>query len=224
MRRFTVIDCDQKTPAWFAARVGRVTSSVAAAMLSKGRGSEEAAGKRNLRTRLALERIAGRSFERDFSSRYMEQGTEREPEAFGAYEALTGRLLERTGFCSHNDLMAGCSLDGSCDDFTGIIEIKCPDHSAHFEALKTNKVPSHYFKQVQHALYVTGAEWCDWLSYQPDFPESLRVKLIRVERDPAALDAYEGQLSLFLVEVDLEVLAIQTLANPLEQLAAAVSA
>lgn len=222
-RRFTVLDCEQKTPEWFAARIGRVTSSSAAAMLSKGRSKdEEAVGKRNLRTRLALERVAQRSFERDFSNRYMEQGTEREPEAYAAYEALTGRMLERTGFCAHTDLMAGCSLDGSCDDFTGIVEIKCPDHSAHYEALKTGTVPGHYLKQVQHAMYVTGAQWCDWFSYNPDFPDSLRLKLVRVDRDPKALDIYEGQLALFLAEVDLEVAAIQTLDSPARQLAASL--
>jgi putative phage-type endonuclease len=221
-RRFTVIDCEQKTPEWFAARAGRVTSTSAAAMLAKGRQGAESVGKSKLRNRLALERVAGRSLEKDFTNRSMQQGTEREPEAYAAYEALTGRMLERTGFLSHNDLMAGCSLDGSCDDFTGIVEIKCPEHEAHFEALESGKIPGDYFRQVQHAIFVSGAEWCDWFSYNPDFPESLRVQLVRVNRTEVDLDAYEHALTIFLAEVDLKVQAIKTLTNLRGQLEAAV--
>lgn len=222
-RRFTVIDCEQQSHEWKAARIGRVTSSHAAELLAKGRNGAEAVGKRNLRIRLALERIAGRSLEKDFTNRWMQQGTEREPDAFVAYEALTGRVLERTGFLRHNDLMAGCSLDGSFDDFAGIVEIKSPEHNAHLEAWESGAVPADYLKQVQHALWVTGAEWCDWLSYQPDFPEHLQVKLIRVERDPKALDDYEEKLALFLAEVDIKVQSIRTLTDLKGQLEAAVA-
>lgn len=223
IRRFTVVDCAQQTPEWKAARIGRVTSSSAAEMLSKGRNGAEAAGKRNLRLRLALERVVGRSLEKDYTNRAIQQGNEREPDAFAAYEALTGRVLERTGFLRHNDLMAGCSLDGSFDDFTGIVEIKSPEHHAHLEALESGKVPGDYLKQVQHALWVTGAVWCDWLSFNPDFPANLQVKLVRVERDPQTLDAYEETLALFLAEVELKAQAIRTLTDLKGQLQAAVA-
>lgn len=213
MRRFTVIDCDQRTPAWLQARIGRVTSSSAAEMLAKGRGNEEAKGRRKLRMRLALERVTERSLEGDYVSHAMQAGIDREADAYAAYEAITGRMLERTGFCSDNILMAGCSLDGSVDDFTGIIEIKAPEWSAHWEAVKTSKVPTDYLKQVTHALFVTGAEWCDWMSYNPDFPAPLDVKLIRVMRDLVALEDYEDKLSVFLAEVAIEEEAIRTMTN-----------
>lgn len=217
-RRFTVVECDQRSPEWLAARIGRVTSTGAVDMLKKGRGSEEAVGKRDLRLRLALERMGQRPLEDDYTSRAMQQGIEREAAAYAAYEALTGRMLERTGFCSHNDLMAGCSLDGSFDNFTGLVEIKAPEWQAHYEALKTNTVPTNYLRQVNHALFITGAEWCDWMSYNPDFTERLQVKLIRVERNPKALEAYEDALTLFLAEVDLKVQELQTLDDPIRQL------
>lgn len=211
VKRFTVEDVEQRSPEWFALRAGRVTSSVAADMMTTLKKGGEAAGRRNLRVRLALERIVGKPLERDFQSQAMKDGIDREWEAALAYEALTGRVLVPTGFLKHTDLMAGCSLDGSFDDFRGIVEIKSPIHATHLDYLTTGKVPGDYMHQIVHSLYITGAEWCDWLSYQPDFPPALRVKVVRVERDHTVMDAYELALSLFLSEVDLEVARIQKL-------------
>jgi predicted phage-related endonuclease len=169
---FTILTCEQKSPEWFAARAGRVTSSNANDMLAtiqKG----EAAARRNLRARLALERI-------------------------------TGNLVNRTGFLRHDTLMAGASLDGSLDGFTGIVEAKAPEHSAHLEYLRTGRVPTNYLRQVTHQLWMTGAQWCDWFSFQPDFPAKSRVKLVRVNRADVDLAAYELLLVQFLREVDAE--------------------
>lgn len=200
---FTVLTCEQKSPEWFAARAGRVTSSNASDMLAtiqKG----EAAARRNLRARLALERVTGKSLERDFQSQAMKDGIDREAEALAEYEVLTGNLVNRTGFLRHDTLMAGASLDGSMDDFTGIVEAKSPIHATHLEYVRTGKVPLEYMRQITHQLWLTGAEWCDWFSFQADFPVSLRVKLVRVHRSDVDLKAYELALTLFLSEVQRE--------------------
>ena len=42
MKAFTVVDCEQKSPEWFAARVGRLTSTGAADMLAKIQKGEAA--------------------------------------------------------------------------------------------------------------------------------------------------------------------------------------
>lgn len=213
-RAFSVVDCDQRSPEWFAARLGRVTSSTAAKMLSQPRSKadKESVSRRNLRVRLALERVTGRPVDEDgYQSNAMKDGIEREPDAFAYYEALTGRLLERTGFLRHDVVMAGASLDAHCDDFTGIVEIKAPTPAVHMEYLTAGVIPKDYYTQVIHSLWVTGAEWCDWVSYQPDFPEWARVKVVRVERNAAELDAYALALSLFLSEVDAEVERIRAL-------------
>lgn len=174
----------------------------------------EAASRRNLRVRLALERLTGKPLDRsDFQSQAMKDGIEREPDAFAAYEALTGRLLERTGFLRHERLQAGASLDGHCDDFTGLVEIKCPEHAAHLEVLESGTLPAKYLPQVTHQLWATGAAWLDFVSYQPDFPIELRIKVVRVDPQPADIDAYELALALFLSEVELETERIRALAQ-----------
>lgn len=194
----------QRTPEWMAVRLGKLTGSKAAAMLAtiqKG----EAAGRRNLRMQLVLERVTGKSHESGFVSPAMQQGTEREVDALALYEAVTGNLLQATGFVEHDLLPAGCSLDGHIGNFEGIAEVKSPLPATHWEYLKTGVVPGEYLKQIVHGLWITGAQWCDWLSYNPDFPVSLQSKLVRVVRDDAAVERYNTAARAFLLEVELEV-------------------
>jgi hypothetical protein len=174
---------------------------------------KESASRRNLRIRLVLERLTGRSLERDYVSQAMQDGIDREADAVGLYEALTGRLLNTTGFLAHDTLMAGTSPDGYVGDFDGVVEAKCPMPATHLDYLRTGIIPSDYQKQITHHLWITGAQWCDWLSYQPDFPEPLQVKMVRVLRDEAQMKAYELLVRMFLAEVDKEYAEIDQMAG-----------
>jgi hypothetical protein len=221
MKPFTIVDAEQRSPAWFAARVGRLTGSVAGEMLAKIK-SGEAASRRNLRLRLVLEQITGKPQESDYVSPAMLAGIEREAAAFAAYEALTGELAQRSGFLSHNTFMAGCSLDGHLGDFAELLSIKCRQPAAHYEFMKTQKVPADALAQMRHELWVTGAERHHYFSYNPDFPETLQCGLVVFRRQDLDVDGYDAEARAFLAEVSVEVLAMQTIANPAAALAAAV--
>lgn len=207
-----IIDCAQRSAGWYAARLGLLTGTGAEDMLSTRKDGKEAAGRRNLRMRLVLERVTGRSLESDFVSAAMQQGADREADAAALYEAETGIVLHTVGFCRHDDLMAGCSPDGFIGDFEGIAEIKSPLPATHWDYLKSGIVPMEYQKQILHNLWITGAAWCDWLSYNPDFPEPLRVKLVRVQRKQDEIDAYEVLVKTFLKEVDAEFASVKRMA------------
>lgn len=207
---FTVMECDQRSPEWVAARLGRLTSSRAADMLatiSKG----EAAGRRNLRVQLVLERITGRCHEREFENQAIRDGIDREADALALYELLTGNLVSRAGFAALDGVMAGMSPDGVVGDWTGIVEAKAPIPATHLDYVRTGVVPGPYLKQITHGLWVTGAQWCDWLSYNPDFPEPLQAKVVRVERSSVDIDEYAKKAMAFLAEVETEVRAVATL-------------
>lgn len=209
---FTVLECEQRSPEWVTARLGRLTSSRAADMLAtiqKG----EAAGRRNLRVQLVLERITGRCQERGYTNQAMQDGIDREADALALYEVLTGNLVSRAGFATLDGVMAGMSPDGVVGDWEGIVEAKAPLPATHLEYIGTGVVPGEYLKQVIHGLWVTGARWCDWLSYHPAFPESLQCKVVRVERANVDIAEYEKKAKAFLAEVDGQVNAIATLAN-----------
>lgn len=207
---FTIIDADQRSADWFAARLGRVTGSVAGKMMANGKGKGvESVQRRDLRIQLALERITGQPEEGGFVTSDMQRGTDMEPEAFAAYEVLTGQMVTRSGFLSHNALLAGCSLDGHIGNFEGIIELKCPKSSTHLGYLRDNVLPDAYKWQVQHNLFITNASYCDFVSYDPRFPPELQVFRVRVSVDTFDMVAYHLALSLFLSEVEHEIAAIQ---------------
>jgi hypothetical protein len=212
VRAFTIVNAPQRSPEWFAARVGRLTGSVAGDMLAKVK-SGESAGRRNLRVKLVLERLTGKPQESGFVSPAMQAGIDREADAFAAYEALTGEVAERTGFLAHVDYMAGCSLDGHLGDFDKLLSIKCRQPPAHFEFLKTGKIPGDAFAQIRHELWITGARSHDYFSWNPDFPAEMQSRIVTFERSVAGIDEYEQLALAFLREVDTEIAALRTTTN-----------
>jgi hypothetical protein len=219
---FTVHNDPQRSPAWFACRVGRLTGSRAGDMLATIK-SGEAAARRDLRSQLVTERLTGQAQEDGYVNAVMQRGIDLEPAAFAAYEAHTGHLARRTGFLAADDLMVGCSLDGDVDAFTGIVELKCPKSATHLRYLKSNgAVPSEHVAQITHNLWVSGAAWCDFASFDDRFPEPLRLVVIRVMRDESAIAEYAKKATAFLEEVDAECSALLTMANPVAQMEASI--
>lgn len=208
---FLTLTTDQRTPEWHQARLGRLTGSSAADMLAKIK-TGEAAGRRNLRVRLVLERLTGESQEDAYVSKDMQRGTDLESDAFKAYEAETGNLVRRVGFLAHPELMAGCSPDGEVDHFGGIVELKVPKSATHLDYLRGG-LPEAYRYQCQHNLWITGAQWCDFVSWDPRFPPSLRLKITRLTMDGAARKSYELLVRMFLAECDREYLEIEAMAS-----------
>jgi predicted phage-related endonuclease len=202
---FITVTTDQRTDEWFAARAGCLTGSRASDMLATIK-SGEAAARRNLRTQLVLERLVGAQNLSDaaFNTPAMQQGTDREPEAVKLYAERTGQEVLATGFLRHRELAAGGSPDGYVGDFDGVIEVKCPTPAIHLVNLRSGTVPTAYGFQVLHNLWITGARWADFISYNPNFPENLRLKIVRVPRNEAAIASYEKQAREFLAEVDTE--------------------
>lgn len=207
---FTVIDEPQRSEAWFKARAGRLTGSSAYDMLSTIKSGESAA-RRDLRMRLVCERLTGLPQEDGFVNAAMQRGIDLEPKAFAAYEALTGNMAIRSGFISHNTLLAGCSLDGHVGEFEGLLECKCPKSATHLKYWRgKGEAPAEYLPQITHNLWITGAQWCDFLSFDDRFPEEMQTFLVRVRREDVDIAAYEAAALKFLVEVDTEVNAIKT--------------
>ena len=206
---FSVITAEQRSPEWFAARCGRATGSRAADLLASIK-SGEAAARRDYKMELVTERLTGRpADEGGYTNADMQRGVELEPEARAAYEAQTGVLVDQTGFLAHDELMAGCSLDGHVGAFEGLIEIKCPRPANHFATLRTGGVPARYLPQLTHNLWLTGARYADFVSYCPLFPDHLRLYICQIKAADLDLAGYEKKLRAFLAEVDAEFLAVQ---------------
>ena len=208
---YTIIDCEQRSDEWRAARLGKLTGSVAGAMMTKIKTGESAA-RRNLRVRLALERLTNLSQESTFVGAAMQWGIDHEPQAIAEYEARTGTILEPVGFCDVPGLMAGCSLDSFIANREGLVEVKCPESATHLEYLRTKKLPIDYYWQCLHNCWITGAKFADFVSFDPRFEERLQFLCVRFEPTALELQAYDKSAREFLAEVAVEVKAIQELA------------
>lgn len=228
--KFTIIDAPQRSAEWFAARAGRVTGSCADKMLSKGKGSAESVTKRDLRIRLALERIGGVSLDAGgYVSADMQRGIDLEPFARAAYEAHTGVLeVRHTGFLRCDDLMIGCSLDGDIDDFRTLVSFKCPKSYTHmaYARMAEGEKPEDYVGQMMHELLITGAQEYHFVSYDDRFQgpaAGLQFVVRTYRRDQFDLAGYEKTLRDFLADVDREVETILTLGNLRGQLEASLA-
>ncbi len=198
-----ILTTSQGTDEWITARLGRLTGSRAADMMATVKKGE-AASRRIYRVQLCLERLTGVSQENDYVSKDMQYGLDREADAFAAYEAVTGNLAQTAGFIAHDELQAGCSLDGHVDDYTGILELKCRKSANHLSFLKTHKVPQDALWQVTHNLWISGAQWADYVSFDDRFPEAVRLVIVRINRADVDLAAYVVSARLFLDEVERE--------------------
>jgi hypothetical protein len=214
---FTVMDCEQRSPAWFAARVGLMTATDAAAMLSRGKKGEEAKGKVQLRRRLAHESLFGVALEDDhYESDYMRRGLAREDAGRELYEVVTGEIVQTVGFLRHATLPIGCSPDGLVGDDEGGLELKCPKWSTHWDYLDDGVLPSEYRAQVTHSLFVSGLPWWDFVSYCPEHAKPLFR--VRVHRDDVDLAAYELAFTFFWKEVEETKDSLRALSAPEELL------
>jgi predicted phage-related endonuclease len=203
MSRYLVCEHPQGTPEWHQDRLGKVTGSNAAAVLATVK-SGEAATRANYRTQLVLERITKTAQGIDYVSPEMKWGTEQEPFARMAYEGRKDIDVLQSGFLYLPNLAAGCSLDGMFyeGNKTGIFEAKCPKSATHWGYLKANEVPSVYVPQVEHNLWITGADFCDFVSFDPRMPEALQLFVVRYHRDQKRIDAHAAAVMQFLKEVD----------------------
>lgn len=207
----TILYGSQRTEEWFACRCGRLTASNLHFVMSKPKAkkdgtastaaSSEATGRMNYRVRVALEQITQvADREEAVLTPEMRRGEEREPNARMHYEIQTGNEIEMVQFVHFDELMIGCSPDGMIGN-DGMIETKCGNQATHLEYLQRETVPPEYKWQVQGSLWVTGRSWLDFITYHPDFPEELRLGVLRVERDEAMIAELQAECRRFLTDV-----------------------
>jgi len=193
---------EQRSAEWHAARLGKVTASKVADVVARTK-TGYAASRANYMAQLVCERLTGKPTE-GFSNAAMEWGVEQEAAARDAYSAKVGELVTEVGFVDHPSIAnSGASPDGVVG--AGIVEIKAPSTATHIEYLFEREPPQKYFYQMQWQMACTGAEWCDWVSYDPRMPENLQLLVVRIPRDTDCITLLEKEVSEFLAELDVKV-------------------
>lgn len=202
-------DMVQGTAEWHAMRLGKVTASRVADVIAKTK-SGPSASRAKYAGELIAERLTGSPAER-FTNAAMAWGTEQEPEARKTYEFYRDTDVVQVAFVSHPVIGdSGASPDGLVD-VDGLLEIKCPETHTHIETLLNKEVPSKYVTQMMWQMACTGRKWCDFVSYDPRLPESMRFFCRRVHRDDALIADLEKEVVAFLNEVRGKVIELRRL-------------
>lgn len=192
-------DIIQGTSEWRKIRMGKVTASRVKHVIAKTK-TGYAATRENYLTELVIERFG--ILNEGFTNAAMQWGTEQEPFARQHYELETGALVEQVAFIDHPTIeMAGASPDGLVEKY-GLLEIKCPNSTTHFNYIREDLVPEEYKSQMAWQMACTGREWCDFVSYDPRVPDGLKYFQIRYVPEDGYIQMLESEVIKFLEEVD----------------------
>ena len=198
----------QGSDLWKQVRQGHVTASNIADVMAKGKGESESITRHKYKMRLLAERIAIAPMFDSYSNPAMEWGIEQEQYACIAYEENKYVLVQRTGFWLHPTIKwLGVSPDRLVGD-DGLIEVKCPNSTTHLDYLMTNKVPAEYVKQIQCQLWVTGRQWCDFVSYDSRLRKNNQLLIVRTERNEELIAEMEVEVKKFLAEIELLIIKL----------------
>lgn len=194
--RFALSDAEQGSDEWKLARAGKVTGSRAECIGAGGKGIT----RRRYMVQLVAERLTQQPQEEGYQSKAMQDGTANEPFARMAYEAETGELVQEAGF-AYLPIPAGCSVDGFIAE-RGIFEAKCPSPHVHVDYMERMRIPPEYVPQVAHNLWVTGADFVDFVSYCPQMPDELQLVIVRAARSEFDIATHEETALRFLAETE----------------------
>lgn len=192
-------DIIQGSPEWFAARLGKVTASRISDVVAKTK-TGWGASRANYMAELIAERLTGTNAA-SFQNDAMRWGTETEPQARAAYCFYRDATVTEIGFVSHPVIgLSGASPDGLVGD-DGLVEIKCPNTATHLDTLLGEPPATKYMQQMQWQMACTDRQWCDFASFDPRLPESMRLNVVRVKRDKTVIDSLEREVIAFLLEL-----------------------
>lgn len=194
-----LLDVTQGTEEWRRARAGSLGASQiheAIARTKTGWGASRA----GRMAALAVERLTGLPQD-TYQNAAMLHGIETEPEARAAYEFFY-EPVQLVGMATHPTIQGThASPDGLVGD-KGLLEIKCPQPAQHLATLGGEAIADKYAIQMLWQMRCCEREWCDFASYNPSFPESMRLHVQRVKRDDRRIAEIEDLVSTFLAELD----------------------
>lgn len=159
-----ILEGEQGTDAWRQAKAGRITGTRFASVMAK----KDTAAYQNLVVDLAWELVFGPDDPSShYTSKFMEEGIEREPESIDWYKFETDRTCVQPMFVIDGEQdYIGCSPDLLVDD-RWMAQIKNPGRRAHLQVMESRKLPSQYRWQVQGELMVCQRNGSDFVSYIP---------------------------------------------------------
>lgn len=130
------------------------------------------------------EHLTGEPAEKFTGNKATDWGEMYEEEAIHAYTKRTGKKTQPAQVLKHPSLTwVGATPDRFVGE-KGLIEAKCPlTFKNHLRTVITRAVPDEYLPQVYGQLWLSGREWCDFISYDPRIKKSPHnLAIVRVWR------------------------------------------
>ncbi len=193
----------QGSDEWRLARAGSLGASQISDALARTRTGSWGASRENTKTHLVVERLTGKP-KVGYVSQAMANGIEREPKARQAYVVITDAVVEQVGLIKHPTIPGTHASPDGLVGSKGILEIKCPEDTAHKQFLRTKDVSQRYYWQMQWQLCCCQRQWADFVSWHPDFPIEMQLFIKRVPRDDTLIAKLEKEVMEFLAEVEAE--------------------
>lgn len=171
-----LLNIEQHSMAWFAARLGNCTGSRVKDALSflKRKSKDREAGESSqarldYMMELALGRLTG-IVPDHFVTQAMQWGIDVEPHAVRAYEAVTEQPARKVGIAAHPSIERFLASPDRYIGSVGVLEAKCPTSMVHMAYLKAGVVPPEYLPQCLSELGCDPTrEWLDFISFDPRF-------------------------------------------------------
>jgi hypothetical protein len=188
-----IIECEQGSPEWFAARAGIPTASEFHTVMAVGKQGGKSLTRVAYLNKLAGEILTGEPMP-SYSNDDMERGKLMEAEARNLYSFMTDTDPQRVGFIRNGE--KGASPDSLIGDKGGL-EIKSAAAHIQIARLLADELPSEHKAQVHGSMWVAEREFWDFCSYCPKLP--LFVK--RVYRDADYIKKLANEVDLFNIEL-----------------------
>jgi len=198
-----IIEVEQGTPEWFAARAGIPTASEFSTVMAKGRDGGASVTRRKYMLQLAGEILTGEATPDGYTNPHMERGKVMEAEARDLYAFMRDAEPVRVGFVRNGQ--KGASPDSLIGD-NGGLEIKTALPHIQIERLLKGDLPAEHKAQVQGSMWVAEREWWDFVSYWPKLPPLI----VRVYRDEEYIAGLAKAVDAFNEELEATVQAIRT--------------
>ncbi len=216
----------QRTPEWNTVKAGKLSASKLKDILPSAKTGKFKESREDTMIELITERLTG-IMTPTFQNDAMRWGVAMEPSARDAYCKKTGSFVREVMFVDHptiamtgvspdglsysaNSIVINKGLDNGWPDFPfGNIEIKCPHTKNHFATILSEKWDEQYEEQMTMQMGCMGADWTDFVSYDPRLPEEMQLYIARFPFDEQRWNGYVEHILAFNKELDERLLKLK---------------
>lgn len=191
-------DLNQGTKEWFEAKLGCITGTVLSDIVGTPKAREG-----------ALYELLGETLTPSVDMEYvhesgMARGARLEPQAIEAFEYVTGKKVEKVGYCQREDEPRIAYSPDGIIGLTEDIETKCPEAKNYMKIVVNDEVPKEYVSQIVQGFCVNDDLMVRWfVAYNPDI-SSYPIHIIKCTREEYAEQVEEAlaEQRKFLLELD----------------------